>query len=240
MPHRRSVSLCTDPAWEGRADCRRCSIRTQVLFADVRDEQIAETLVPIDNLRYGQKAVIYALGDPGRAIYTVRRGAVKLQHTLADGTSRVVRVLTAGDVFGLEALLDRSYAHTAVAMHALDICRIPIEVVHKLNGAVRSLHTELLRRWQRHLDQADAFIAQLSTGASHTRMARLLLLLDGDSGPLHGTPLGREDMGQILGMSTETASRIIAEFKRQGIVREDNGVLQHTDAAALERIAAGD
>ena len=239
MSYRRDSSLCTDPAWTGRADCRHCSIRGQVLFSDVRDEQIAETLVPIDNLRYAAKAVIYAIGDPGRAIYTVRRGAVKLQQTLADGTSRVVRVLAAGDMFGMEALLDRSYAHTAAAMSGLDVCRIPIEVVHKLNAGSKSLGAELLRRWQRHLDQADAFITQLSTGASRTRVARLLLLLDDQDTPLRGTPLSREDMGQILGMCTETASRIIAEFKRQGIVRDDNGVLQRADRAALERLAAG-
>lgn len=240
MASRRINSLCTDPAWEGRADCRHCPIRSQVLFAEVPDERIDQVLVPIDNLRYAPKAVIYAAGGSGRYIYTLRRGVVKLLQTLVDGTHRVVRVLTTGDVIGLEALLDRSYAHTAVAMHGLDICRIPIEVVHKLNAGSSPLHAELMRRWQRNLDQADAFITQLSTGTSQARMARLLLLLDGPDGLLQGTPLPREDMGQILGISTETASRIVAEFKRQGVVREDNGLLHFTDVAALQRIAAGE
>lgn len=231
-------SICNDPTWKGRADCRHCPIRNQVLFAEVSDERIDQALVPIDNLRYAPKAVIYAVNDPGRAIYTLRRGSVKLLQTLADGTNRVVRVLTAGDVFGLETLLDRPYAHTAVALHALDICRIPIEVIHKLNAGPSPLQKELMRRWQRNLDQADAFITQLSTGTSQARMARLLLLLDGPDGLLQGTPLPREDMGQILGISTETASRIIAEFKRQDIVREDNGLLHFTDVVVLQRIAA--
>lgn len=238
MNTRRINSLCTDPTWAGRADCRRCPIRSQVLFAEVSDARIDEVLVPIDNLRYAPKAVIYAVKAPGRAVYTLRRGAVKLMRTLADGTHRVVRVLTAGDVFGLEALLDRPYVHTAVALHALDICRIPIEVVHKLNAGSSPLYPELLKRWQRNLDQADAFIAELSTGTSQVRMARLLLLLDGKEGLLQGSPLHREDMGQILGISTETASRIIAEFKRQGIVREVDGLMHYTDAEALRRLAA--
>lgn len=240
MASRRSNSLCTDPTWEGRADCRHCPIRGQVLFAEVPDERIEQVLVPIDNLRYAPKAVVYAAGGPGRYVYTLRRGAVKLLQTLTDGTHRVVRVLTAGDVFGLEALLDRPYAHTAVSLHGLDICRIPIEVVHKLNAGPSPLHAELMRRWQRNLDQADAFITQLSTGTSQARMARLLLLLDGPDGLLQGTPLLREDMGQILGITTETASRIIAEFKRQDFVREENGLLHFTDVPALERIAAGE
>lgn len=239
MSNRRGNSLCTDPAWQGRADCRHCPIRSQALFAEVADGDLDRLLVPIDNLRYAPKAVIYAAGAPGRHVYTLRRGAVKLMQTLADGTQRVVRVLTTGDVFGLEALLDRTHGHTAVSLHGLDVCRIPIEVVHKLNAGAHPLHTELMRRWQRNLDQADAFITQLSTGTSQARMARLLLLLDGPDGLLQGTPLPREDMGQILGISTETASRIVAEFKRQEIVREDSGLLHFTDAVALQRIAAG-
>lgn len=240
MSNYRRNSLCTDPAWAGRADCRHCPIRSQVLFAEVPDERLDQVLVPIDNLRYSSKAVIYVAGGPGRHVYTLRRGAVKLMQTLVDGTQRVVRVLTTGDVFGLEALLDRSYAHTAVALHDLDICRIPIEVMHKLTAGQGALHAELMRRWQRNLDQADAFITQLSTGTSQARMARLLLLLDGPDGLLQGTPLPREDMGQILGISTETASRIVAEFKRMGILREANGLLHFSSVVALERIAAGD
>lgn len=239
MHHRRAKPLCTDPLWEGRADCRHCPIRSQVLFADVPDVFFEHVLVPIDNLRYAQKAVIYVPNDTGRAIYTIRHGAVKLQQTLANKMSRVVRVLKIGDVFGLEALLDHPYAHTAVALHALDLCKIPVEVVHTLNGSQSPLYIELLKRWQRNLDQADAFITQLSTGTSKVRMARLLLLLDGQSGVPQGTSLSRENMGQILGITTETASRIVAGFKRRGIVREADGVLHYCDPAALQRLADG-
>lgn len=240
MNNRRSNPYCTDPTWQGRADCRHCPIRTQVLFAEVPDSALDLLLFPIENLRYAQKSVIYDANTPQRYIYSLRRGAVKLLQTLENGTSRVVRVLTSGDVFGLEALLDRAYAHMAVALHGLDVCRIPIEVVHKLNAGPYSLHTELHNRWQRSLDQADAFITQLSTGTSQTRMARLLLLLEGYTGMADCCPLSREDMGQILGVSTETASRIIAEFKRQGVVREEEGILFYTRRDELQRIAHGE
>lgn len=237
MNNRRTNSYCTDPTWEGRADCRHCPIRTDVLFADVPDTALEHLLIPIDNLRYAQKAVIYDANTLQRHVYSLRRGAVKLLQTLENGTSRVVRVLTTGDVFGLEALLDRAYVHTAIALRNLDLCRIPVEVVHRLNSGPYPLHTELHERWQRHLDQADAFITRLSTGTSQTRMARLLLLLEGHTGVSDCFPLSREDMGQILGVSTETASRIIAEFKRQGIVTEQDGILYYARRDELLRIS---
>ncbi len=233
----RNNSICVNPTWKGRADCKHCAIRGQVLFAKIPDEVIDRLLVPIDNLHYGHKATIYNLNEPGRHVFTLRRGAVKLQQLLANGSSRVVRVLKSGDFLGLEALLDKPYAHTAIALHDADICRIPVELIHKLNTGETPLYQELLLRWQQHLDQADAFITELSTGSSHARTARLLLMLDGHTGALGACPLSREDMGQILGITTETASRIVAEFKRLGFVTEIDGVLHFSDRAALMQFA---
>jgi hypothetical protein len=51
--------------------------------------------------------------------------------------------------------------------------------------------------------------------------------------------IGREDMGALLGITTETASRVIAEFKRGGFLREEARSVWRCDAAALTQIAAG-
>ena len=77
-----------------------------------------------------------------------------------------------------------------------------------------------MTRWQRALNEADAWVTDFSTGNSKQRIARLILLL------VKGNPantcllFGREDMGATLGITTETTSRIIAEFKRQHLIVE--------------------
>ena len=240
MANVRGKSICVSPTWAGRADCKHCAIRDQVLFATIPDDVLDQLLIPIDNLHYGHKMAIYNLNDPGRYVFTLRRGAVKLQQLLSNGASRVVRVLKTGDFLGLEALIGRPYAHTAIALHSADICRIPVELIHKLNAGETPLYQELLLRWQRHLDQADTFITELSTGSSRARTARLLLMLEGHAGALGACPLSREDMGQILGITTETASRVVAEFKRLGFVTEVDGVLHFSDRDALLKFAEAD
>jgi CRP-like cAMP-binding protein len=47
----------------------------------------------------------------------------------------------------------------------------------------------------------------------------------------------RKDMGAMLGITTESASRVVAELKRAGVLSERTGSF-HCDRAALERIAA--
>ena len=97
----------------------------------------------------------------------------------------------------------------------------------------------LLERWQRATDQADNFIACLTTGNAEARLARLLLGLT--CGQDHQTAflLNREDMGALLGVTTETASRTMAEFKRRGLVREEKGNCVACDHQGLAVIANG-
>ena len=77
----------------------------------------------------------------------------------------------------------------------------------------------IMKRWQRALNDADLWITQLSTGSSRQRVARLLLKLVCDEDQKCEL-FNREDMGAVLGITTETASRIVAEFKRKSLLKE--------------------
>jgi CRP-like cAMP-binding protein len=100
------------------------------------------------------------------------------------------------------------------------------------------VHQALLQRWQKTVDQADHFIVALSTGPAEARMARLLITL-GSNGDHPEAMLSREDMGALLGITTETASRIMAEFKRRGLVSVDKGSDVVCDYFALTQLANG-
>jgi CRP-like cAMP-binding protein len=69
-------------------------------------------------------------------------------------------------------------------------------------------------------------------------VARLFLLLAEEELPCR--LFGREDMGALLGVTTETASRFVAEFKRQGLVREVGANLFDCDLDALKTLAAAE
>lgn len=207
-------------AWQGVANCSQCSIRKSVLFAGLTEEDFQTLHKPIDQfqLEGGQK--IYGTGDSAEYMYTIRCGLVKLVQYLPDGTQRIVRLLRTSDVIGLEAILDPTYKHDAIALHDTEICRYPASAAQELSRINPKLHHELMSRWQRALNEADSWVTELSTGSSKQRVARLILLLV-NSEPANTCSLfSREDMGAMLGITTETASRTIAEFKRQNLIVE--------------------
>ena len=229
---------CTNVEWHGRAKCATCEIRNSVLFSGLTAAELDAILRPIDNLHVPQSTVLYEQLAAAPYVYTVRSGMLKLRVDLPNGGQRIVRLLQPGDVAGMETLVGERYHHTAIALRDADVCRIPREVVLELDRTSPAVHQALLQRWQRSVDQAEHCIVSLSTGTAEARMARLLIML-GCSGSEPETMPSREDMGALLGITTETASRIVAEFKRRGLVHSDHGNDVVCDHAGLTRLANG-
>lgn len=226
-------------AWSGHADCVLCTLRASVLFAGLEEKDFALIHDPIDQFRLQPGTTLYRAGDEGEFMFTVRLGAIKLIQYLPDGSQRIVRLARATDVIGLEALVESGYQHDAVVLQPTEVCRFPARVVRELGRQNPKLHRELMNRWQRALSEADAWLTELSTGSARQRVARLLLRLVRDPLASDCELFGREDIGAMLGITTETASRTIAEFKRRGLLVESGPQGFLLDIPNLRRIAEG-
>lgn len=224
-------------AWSGEANCINCSLRTSVLFAGLQQADFERIHDPIDQFTLKPGSHLYRTGDAGNHMFTVRSGVLKLVQYLPDGSQRIVRIVRSTDVLGLEAILDDAYHHDAIALHATEVCRFPARLVRDLGRENPELHRELMARWQRALTEADAWLTELSTGSARQRVARLLLRLVRDRETSECQLFSREDMGAMLGVTTETTSRTIAEFKRQGLLVETAPNLFLLDIPNLRRIA---
>ena len=230
----KSVTL--REAWSGEADCLNCSLRESVLFAGLEEGDFERIHDPIDQFVLEPGATLYRTGDEGDYMYTVRSGVLKLLQYLPDGSQRIVRLVRTTDVLGLEVLVSDSYQHDAIALQPTEVCRFPTRVVRQLSRENPKLHQELMQRWQRALSEADAWLTELSTGSAKQRIARLLLRLVRDTQTSECRLFSREDMGAMLGITTETTSRTIAEFKRKSLLVETEPNRFLLDIPNLERI----
>lgn len=231
----KTVSLNT--AWSGEADCKNCSVRNSVLFSGLEEEVFEKIHTPIDQYVLSPGSVLYRMGEKGNYLYTIRSGALKLVQYLPDGSQRIVRLVRTTDNTGLEALLDQEYQHDAIALHPTEVCRLPVSVIKELSKENPQLHHELLNRWQKALTEADAWLTQLSTGSAKQRIARLLLHMFGQNYDLSCQLFSREDIGSMLAITTETSSRVIAEFKRNGFLIETTPQHYRLDLEKLEAVA---
>ncbi len=168
------------------------------------------------------------------AIYTIRAGVVRFERFNERGDRRIVRLAGKGDLIGQEALLQRPHSDDAIACTPVQLCRIPIALVNDLEEGQKPLQRELMLRWQMALDDAEAWVAELASGSARQRVLRLLERLDS-----HADAAGhiwlprREDIGAMLDMTFETASRQISQLRREGVLSSGAGRATTIDRKAL-------
>lgn len=212
------IPIKTESAWRGTSDCRNCGIREMVLFADLNEEDFNQIHAPIDDLVYQSGQALYEASDKALGVFTLRKGMVKLVRVTADGRERVVRVLFAGDVVGLEALATGRYDSQAVALSEVSLCRIPLEVMHQLGANSPRLHRKLMEKWQSALKLADDWLAELNFGTARQRVLHFIHKMHEVTEDGTVTLFGRDDMGSMMDLKLETVSREVTALVRAGVM----------------------
>ncbi len=218
------------------AACRVCGIRDIVLFADLSEADLELIQRPINEKVYEPGSTLFSSGDSGETVFTVRSGLVKLVQFMPDGNQRIVRLLRQGALAGIEVLLGGPYENMAVVLQKTTVCEIPVSVIRRLERETPRLQGQILARWHQTVREAEQWLSDLSTGNARARVARLFLYLLHD-GEDRCQLFGREDVGAMLGITTETASHTIAQFKRDCVVSESSRNNFKCDLAELRAIS---
>lgn len=224
-------------AWQGSVECDGCAFRPLGLFADLHPDDLARQRFPIDRLALSAGEALYDEGGCGHAVFSVIGGVVKLEKLSPGGDRRIVRLHRSGDAIGLEALLGLDYEHTAIALRPLTVCRIPGAAIDDLAQRSTRLFKQLMARWHEAVRQADVCLTLLTTGSARARVARLLLFLSADGQDHECDGLARDDMAALLAITHETASRVMAEFRRRKVILALGGNRFRLNVAALREIA---
>jgi CRP-like cAMP-binding protein len=222
--------------------CADCGVRRFALFGVLDHEALDRIHVHIANIKLSPGQVLYAAQGAGTAAFTVRSGVVRLERINERGERRILRLAGRGDMVGMEAMLGQSYAAEAVACTDVEVCRLPRTLLDQLSQEEPGLLRDMMKRWQRALDDADEWLTELCAGPARHRMLRLLLKLsEYADGPEVWLP-SRLEMSAMLDMTIETASRIVSQLKREGVLDapDQRHARIHMDAllAALKDAAA--
>ena len=194
--------------------------------------------------RYEAGEPIYRQGCDVEALYMVKNGRIKLMSYSLDGSARIVRLHKRGSVLGLNGLLNEKHDHTAIAVDDIELYILPIRAIRGIEGQDSETYYKLLEYSHEYLREADTWITEFSSGSIRGRVARLVLYLmsqDESTGRREVDLLTVNEMAEIIGVTPESVSRTLAEFKRNGTlssIDEENPDIYHCDASALTREAA--
>ena len=206
-------------------------------------DSLGKSLSQLRLARYGPGETIYREGGAVEALYLVVDGRIKLVNYTPDGNARIVRLHNRGSVLGLNALLEENHDHTAIAIDEVSLYILPMRAIGGIQGDDPETYSQLLEYSHEYLKQADTWIVEFTSGEIRGRVARLVLFLmsqDESTGRHEVSLLTVSEMAEIIGVTPESVSRIMADFKRNRILTpagEDSADIFHCDEAALTREA---
>lgn len=242
VPGRPAFAACLEPVPAGPG-CTTCPVREQALFSVLQPAERERVRDQVVHLAFAPDDALYLRAAPAGDVFTIRAGVVRFERPTTQGTRRIVRLAGPGDLIGAEALLDLPYADEAIACTAVEACRIPKAAIDELTRGSERLTHELMRRWQLALEASETWLTELATGSAMRRLLGLLDRLQHYAGADGQIWMPRRDqIGLMLDMTIETASRQISQLRREGVLelrgqrhaRLDTQAL----AAALQRHTA--
>jgi CRP/FNR family cyclic AMP-dependent transcriptional regulator len=192
---------------------------------------------------YPTGAVLFGEGQTVRGIYVVQRGLVKLSVCASDGRTLILRIAHAGEALGVaSAVGNRDYEATAEAQQPCDVTFIRQSDVLRLmrtHGEFALWITQLLSR-DYNFTCREIRTLMLSGSASE-KLARLLVgWLDERTGApapdRMKVPLTHEEIGQMIGTSRETVTRLMAGFRKQRFIEQEGATLVVSNRVALESL----
>ncbi len=198
--------------------------------------------VQVRNYEAGE--AVYHAGQPARWLYVVAVGTAKLSRPTLEGREVLLDVARPGDFLGaLPVLGADTYEESAWAVTALCLLSLAAADFDAILDRHPSVARAGLEVVGQRLRDARARIHWLSAATVEVRVAATLALLArragrrSAGGVLIEVPLSRDDLAAMTGSASETVSRTLSRFRRDGLVDTGRRWVRILDPAALAALA---
>lgn len=185
--------------------------------------------------------LIFKEGDMPKGVFFIEKGAVKLYKMGFNRKEQILRFAKDGDLIGYRSLLsEEEYGASAEAMAPVQVSFIPTNMFHKLLMSNPKLSYAMLQKISCELGEYSNTIALLAQKTVRERLAEILLLLEKKLGidpeGFIKINLTREEIGNLIGTATESAIRLISEFKQDNLLEVEGRSIKILDHDRLRKL----
>lgn len=224
--------------------CTNCQHLTHSAFSNLRDVDIK----CIDHQKvcnlYKKGQVLFHEGNRPMGVFCVKQGKIKIFKTSLDGREQIVRMAVSGDLVGYRAFLgEEHYTCTATTLEDAVVCFVDRNSFQKVLDESQTLSHNLLSLLTQELREAENMLRDMAQKSVCERLAIAIILLKNKFGmdpqalDCLAVKLSREDWASFVGTATETAIRLLAELKADGVIDTQGKVIRILNTKKLLEIA---
>jgi len=224
--------------------CHDCSMGTLCIPFTLNNSELDK----LDNIIERKKPVqkgdqIFKSGDNLRALYAIRSGTIKSYTITEQGDEQITGFHLAGDVIGFDGIHSQMHQSFAQALETSMVCEIPYDTLDELSGTMPKLRQQIMRLMSNEIMIDQEMILLLSKKNAEERLAAFIYNLANRFGERGFSPkefrltMTRGDIGNYLGLTVETISRLLGRFQKSDFIEVNGKYISIKDHRALGLLA---
>jgi CRP/FNR family transcriptional regulator len=225
--------------------CSNCNLRELCMPIGLSDEDLARLDEVITSRRkVRRKTALFRNGEKFHALYAIRTGVFKTCVTAEDGRDQVTGFQMAGEIVGLDGIVNDHHTCDAVALEDAEVCVLPFDRIGELSREVGALQHHLHRVMSREIVREHGVMLLLGTMRAEERLAAFLLNLvqrlqaRGFSRSELVLRMTRQEIGSYLGLKLETVSRTFSRFAEENMIEVHQRHVRIVDVERLRGLLA--
>lgn len=226
-----------------RIACSNCNLRELCMPMGLRTEEMDKIEAVVSVRRKVKRGGrLYSNGEKFTSLFAIRTGFFKTCINTEDGRNQVTGFQMAGEIIGLDGIVNDHHTCDAVALEDAEVCVMPFDRIEELSREVVSLQRHVHKIMSREIVREHGVMLLLGSMRAEERVAAFLLNLvqrlhaRGFSQSELLLRMTREEIGSYLGLKLETVSRTFSKFVEDGIVEVKQRHVRILDSEALKLI----
>ncbi|MFL0353636.1 Crp/Fnr family transcriptional regulator [Xanthomarina sp. GH4-25] len=221
--------------------CEQCIIREFSSLKSLSKEELL-SISGCKTSKFIKKGeTIFEEGDTLNGVYCVKDGICKLSKLSANGKDQIVKLVVKGDLLGQRSLIsDEAVNLSAVALNNMEVCFIPkAEIFGNLKNN-SDFSMDMLKQMAHDLKESDNVVVNMAQKSVKQRLAEALIYIHNSFGLNNqgflNVVLSREDYASVVGTATESAIRVLSQFKKENLISTSGKQIKIEDLEGLKRV----
>lgn len=224
------------------ASCQNCPYLRHSLLGTCQVSELAHISGSKVSQQYQRGQVIYQEGNSPAGLYCINQGKVKVSKHNSEGKEQIVKLRKEGDVLGFQALtVAGNHASSAVALTDCVVCMVPRSDFFSIIAQNSQFAHSLMRLLSAALGDAEKHMLHTAYKPVRERLAEALVQLYYFFQPAtpgaFSIPISRDDLAALMSTAKETTSRLLSDFRDEGLVATQGSRITVLNLERLQKIA---
>jgi CRP/FNR family transcriptional regulator len=223
--------------------CSNCNLRELCMPLGLSENELnrIDDVVAVRR-KIKRGTTLFRNGDKFVNLFAIRTGFFKTCVASEDGRDQVTGFQMAGEVIGLDGIVNDFHTCDAIALEDAEVCVMPFDRIEELSREVNALQRHVHKIMSREIVRENGVMLLLGSMRAEERLAAFLLNLvqrlhaRGFSQSELVLRMTREEIGSYLGLKLETVSRTFSKFVEDGIVEVKQRHVRILNTDALKDI----